>query len=409
MSPQIKLDWIKTRMLNRLATIALILLASAFSLPPLSATEYGDITAVAARTSDDYVRTKLADGSYPQETYAFGAGGVWGAPLHDDSIDKLKFVDVAHSIAGPLAEKNYLPAKDPKKTKLLIMVYWGMTAGSADDPILRYPSTMEGGLDLVPQRNRTDLQNAKLLGYDEDDIIGTDYGSGLLLTAANLKVKDLYEEIGDNRYFVVLLAYDFQLMWKEKKPKLLWETRFSIRQRGNDFDQTLAPMTEYASRYFGQDSHGLIRRRLPIENIKIDETKFIGFGPEDASSASDGGNAGRKLMAAVSSQGNLPQPLVQRMADYQREKDALQDALAAKMKNQPHGTDSRRAIDSFNTENAVQIARLKKEREALRTELAQLAVGPPSSAGVQDSMDSFLGELAAGLRNTVPPSTNRKP
>jgi len=38
---------------------------------------------------------------------------------------------------------------------------------------------------------------------------------------------------------VVLMAYDFQLLWKEKKHKLLWETRFSIRQRHNDFDRQL--------------------------------------------------------------------------------------------------------------------------------------------------------------------------
>ena len=384
---------------------AWLCLSAVLSFSSAMATDYGDITAVAARVSDDYVRTKLADGSYPQETYAFGPGGVWGSALHDDSIDKLKFTDVAHLVAGPLAKRNYLPAKDPAKTKLLIMVYWGMTAGSADDPILHY-STLDGLLAFNPQRDQADLRNAKVLGYNMDDLMSSYYERG----AASLKGKDMLEEIGGNRYFVVLMAYDFQLMWKEKKTKLLWETRYSIQQRGNDFDQTLASMTEYASRYFGQDSHGLVRRRLPIENIKINETQFIGFGSEANPAASDEAQAKRAPVPAQ--EGNrttLPQPIARRIADYQREKDALQDALALKIKNQPDGMDHRRAIDSFNLENSARIASLKQKREDIRTELAQLAVANSSAAGGDKSMDSFLGNLTAEMREIAAPSDTHKP
>jgi hypothetical protein len=34
---------------------------------------------------------------------------------------------VAQTIAVPLASQNYVPAKDPKSTRLMIMVYWGTT------------------------------------------------------------------------------------------------------------------------------------------------------------------------------------------------------------------------------------------------------------------------------------------
>ena len=114
-----------------------------------------------------------------------------------------------------------------------------------------------------------------MLGYDAEGIIGTDYGRGLRVTALHLKWDDLSEEIEENRYFVVLMAYDFQLMWKEKKHKLLWETRYSIRQRGNNFDQQLAAMTQSASNYFGLESHGLIRKPQRQESIKLDEIKIL--------------------------------------------------------------------------------------------------------------------------------------
>ncbi len=75
------------------------------------------------------------------------------------------------------------------------------------------------------------------------------------------------------------MAYDFQLLAKEKKHKLLWETRFSIRQRGSNFDEQLEAMTKYASKYFGQDSHGLQRKSMPFGTVRLDELKILGDVP----------------------------------------------------------------------------------------------------------------------------------
>jgi hypothetical protein len=111
--------------------------------------------------------------------------------------------------------------------------------------------------------------NARMLGYNASGMIGTDYGQWLAFTALHSRSQDLIDEIEDNRYFVVLMAYDFQVLLKEKKHKLLWETRYSIRQRGNAFDRQLAAMTEYASKYFGQDTHGLLRKPLPEGHVTL--------------------------------------------------------------------------------------------------------------------------------------------
>ncbi|HUJ44283.1 MAG TPA: hypothetical protein VLW52_11815 [Opitutaceae bacterium] len=249
-----------------------------------------EVTAVCSRVSDGYVRSKPRTGSFEPETYAFGEGGHLGGPMRDDTIDKLKFVDVARSIAGPLASQNYLPAKDPEKTKLLIMVYWGTTEGTADtvahsfyyqnlnDKFSR--GLWEMALTENNLRALADMQNARLLGYDSTGMIGTDYGRGLEMTALRFRVHDLIDEIEDNRYFVVLLAYDFQLLWKQKTHKLLWETRFSIRQRHHDFDKQMAAMELDASKYFGQDSHGLIRERLRDTNVTIGQPEVLQYEPE---------------------------------------------------------------------------------------------------------------------------------
>ncbi|HVU15926.1 MAG TPA: hypothetical protein VHD32_03330 [Candidatus Didemnitutus sp.] len=292
-----------------------LVLAAASGLRVFAGTDQDEITAVYSKTSDDYVRHKQADGTYEAEAYAFGEGGLWNTK-GDDTIDHLKFVDIAHTIAPPLAQQNYIPARDPKKTRLLIMVYWGRTAGTASgasstasyqnlaasqqitaptvtsdssghvtgiksgDPSKSAQSIDESALFPVLVENRIrdqlDYTNAGMLGYAD----AMNESRGMQSTALRFRREDLIDELEDDRYFVVLMAYDFPLLWKEKKHKLVWETRFSIRERRVDFSKQLAAMAESASKYFGQDSHGLVRKPAPIAHVDAGEIKVIGTEPE---------------------------------------------------------------------------------------------------------------------------------
>jgi hypothetical protein len=242
-----------------------------------------DITTVSGRTSKDYVRTRLASGSFAPETYAFGKGGNWAGAKVDASIDKLNFLNVARMIALPLANQNYLPSKDPKTMKLLIMVYWGTThspenSGLGGSQLVEWWQ-LGGDLEKdvavagAKMAKQIDRSNAAMLGYDSwwAETQGDNKG-----TALGNERQDLLTEIEEDRYFVVLMAYDFQLIWKEKKHKLLWETRFSIRQRHHDFDKDLPAMAQFASQYFGQDSDGLVHKAIPLGHVEIGEVKSLG-------------------------------------------------------------------------------------------------------------------------------------
>jgi hypothetical protein len=278
------------------------------------------ITAVSAKASPDYIRTRLPNGTYRTETYAFGEGGHYGGPMIDQSIDKLKFIDVARVISVPLAEQNFWPDRDPKKTSLLVMVYWGLTdvpppdsssfayanlsqiqnkiantegqasgggggkgyhpANSnkgASDWMLAELSSAVTVMNLVnQQRAQTDFLNASMLGYDSEGVIGTEYGLYVRGTPLGYRRDELVGEIEDHRYFVVLMAYDFQLMWKQRKHKLLWETRFSIRQNHNNFDRDLEAMARAASGYFGQNTGGLVRKPIPVGHVDIGAVESLG-------------------------------------------------------------------------------------------------------------------------------------
>ncbi len=318
-------------------------------LPTTRAADAGEIVAVAAKVAPGYARSTLPDGSFKAENYTFGEGGRWSSALRDLDFEKMHFLDVAQVIAQPLADQKYLPGRDPKKIKLLIMVYWGTTEGTGGaTSSLAYQNltSSNNGLggaratfDSVPtlkgvvgwgtrkvtwgsdwgtvktsnfgadanlnqdamaarineidaenafdsamtatamadrQRHRDNWQNAQMLGYDAL-LSGT---SNLEFTALHGRHEDLISELEDNRYFVVLMAYDFQELVKNQKHKLLWETRYSIRQRGNDFSEQLEAMSKYASKYFGQDSHGLLRKPLPEGRVTLGKLEVGAVVPD---------------------------------------------------------------------------------------------------------------------------------
>lgn len=286
---------------------------------PRSTIAKDELVAVSAYVSNGYKRTKLENGQFKQETYAFGEGGYTAGRTRDASIDAFNFNQVARVIAKQLADQNYVPAGAPEETDLLIMVYWGSTAtwgtgtnsavtqnwrqaqgslialkqqqmrqrmtgqeiaraGPPMDPGTRAHLTgeVESGLIMMNMENQLrDRQNertARLLGYQEE-LASTD---GLKQVAGLGPYRgDLLSEIEDDRYFVVLVACDFQTALKQKQIKPLWWTRYNLRVRGNRFNEALEQMTRFASRYFGQNSKGLIRNRIPIGKVEIGEPTTI--------------------------------------------------------------------------------------------------------------------------------------
>ena len=310
---------------------ACLLLCCAAIVPAVANAE--DVTAISSRTTDDYVRVKLPDGSIQLETYAFGEGG-HSSSVSDASIDGLRFIDVARAIAGPLAKQRYIPTRDAKTTKLLVLVYWGRTSapGRPDQSVATQESqsaaatlgdikssnaakissedgkldvgggmpcgkfepnisvmqavdeigasnALNGAMATVSAENRSrdhvTAHNAALLGYDSL------WASTAALKGTPLEYRrqDLINELEESRYYVVLMAYDFQMLWKEKKHKLLWETRVSIRQRQHDFDRELVAMAQHASKFFGRDSNGVVREAIPEGRVDIGDVKVVEAGP----------------------------------------------------------------------------------------------------------------------------------
>ena len=289
------------------------------------------VTVVSSKADCHYVRTRLSDGSFSPEYYAFADGGRWTGTVRDRSLDNLPFMNVALAIAGPLKERNYMPTRDPKATNLLLVVYYGRTrtpehmndavesvtaqnlqnasaklsdaknlndhqifndsaaqySGSPMMPCVKLSTASQPDITMAENevsgalataaaadrsRDQVNSRNASLLGYDA----WWDSMDGLKGTPLEHRRQDMIDELEHDRYFVILMAYDFQAMWKQKKHNLLWETRFSVQQRGVEFDKQLMTMAKSASQYFGQDTRGLVRKDIPVGHVEIGDVQSLG-------------------------------------------------------------------------------------------------------------------------------------
>jgi hypothetical protein len=280
-----------------------------------------EVVAISSKTAKDYVRKKLPDGTFQPETYAFGKGDNLGGARVDPTIDKVDFMDIARTIAVPLAQKKYLPTQDPKTTNELIMVYWGTTlapefatesnthmemqqanqkeweadqlkkqaAAAANSPNARsakmiaesYAASVDDQLLAATigvqaenqEREDRDLKTATLLGYDSWWVkVNASMDGGPM----GRSKADMRSELEEDRYFVVLSAFDYQALVKQKKQKFLWEVRFSIREHGNDFEKRLPSMAAVAADYFGRDSLGLHHVDVPDGKVLIGPVESLG-------------------------------------------------------------------------------------------------------------------------------------
>ena len=302
-----------------------------------AAEEDSVLTAVFAKTDKGYHRQKGPDGRWVREYYAMTNGGPAEGTIQDNTQDKIKFASLASVLAEHLARQGYFPATDPAKVDLLVVVNWGRTTpfndltyrsgtdnvlaamntltnmGPATPPAIVSPTdaasapeaevNLTGSAEdmqrqaaqsqleaaLITQgmftraRNEDNAKNARLLGYmgdiNESDGIQRFAGGGD-------RYADLVADIEEARYYVIVSAFDFKKTVREKKPKLQWVTRMSMRAPGNSFADKAAAMVAYAAARFGQDTDGLERKNIQNFKVNLEDTKFLGVAEKAPAPAS---------------------------------------------------------------------------------------------------------------------------
>ena len=249
----------------------------------------GEFVVVSATAAPGYKRTKGSEGIMA-ESYVFSPGIHFGGALRNRTLEHLPFLTVVQMLAPSLARQKYFPAKDPAQANLAIVVHWGATqvydnpnpqadiealntelaayksaiqeSGAASSGAVNgVLSTMEGA---TSQQERYLRANAELLGYQR-----TLSKEGKRMFSSEDEIT-LRSELIEERYFVVLMAYDYQLMKKEKTPRLLWVTRMSIRSPGNNFAESVPGMARVAADFFGQQRDEITRIETKLREGKVD-------------------------------------------------------------------------------------------------------------------------------------------
>ena len=125
--------------------------------------------------------------------------------------------------------------------------------------------------DALEQQSQI-ASSSHLLGYDaslqrEGRMDWARAGGMSALEATHLS------ELLDERYFVILQAYDYQQIRREDgnrggphtaQPKPVWSVRMNIRSAGNNFNAALPAMAEAASGYFGKQVDDLVTTQVSV-------------------------------------------------------------------------------------------------------------------------------------------------
>jgi hypothetical protein len=258
--------------------------------------------AASATAGSDYQRPRDAAGALRPETYVFAEGQFLGGGTVDRGLEQTTFTQITRTLAVNLARQNYLPAPDLNSAQLVIMVHWGMTMVSEDpmkdinlqraqealatfsaeqeanglaDPTALNSATSAMGMARQGVQDAVN-RNAVLLGFARS--LERERQQMMTSTAEITMSNELNEE----RYFVILMAYDNQTRLKERKSRLMWVTRLSVRSPGNNFAEALPALAQVGAEVFGRQVDGLVRVKAPLGRgtVTIGELEVLGQAAE---------------------------------------------------------------------------------------------------------------------------------
>jgi hypothetical protein len=244
-------------------TLALLLVGFAL----LADLSYGQVkkarVLVDSYADKGYLENKETDDGLLSETYHFVEGKFVGGYIRDKSLREVPFMEIAENLAVELKKRNYYPARSKEEGDLLIVVNRGVTQIQAGFEELFPTDDEEDGPDSEGDEEYTDetpgahldesgytyreQDNAKLIGFDR------------ALRRRDLGIQEsieLQEMLKEERYFLILSAFDLKTLRKTGEKRLVWSTRFSMDAVKVGFDDAHFALSRAASGYFGTNLDG---------------------------------------------------------------------------------------------------------------------------------------------------------
>jgi len=272
-------------------TVGLLLLTT-----PLQSANRVMIKAIA---TESFLKERALNPQKKIQTYQFMEGSYFGGNSRNKGMEKISFMDVVTDMAVHLQKQGFYPISEKGQGDLLIVVHYGVTdeeesyedlmgitslsdlgftaevanaeAGTALDPgtlnaLGNFAANLNSSQALAEHNDKGSYFKAKLLGMEE-----------AYSTRGSQREKDeLLTLLKEERYFVVLMAFDYESV-RKGKPRLAWSTRYSIRAAGQNFETAIASMNLVASDYFGKNLPKLTRKRADDDSsVEIGEIEVLG-------------------------------------------------------------------------------------------------------------------------------------
>ncbi len=252
---------------------------------PLSAETLVVVSSTATR---EYVDSRQVDGKRRRQTYVFMAGRYLAGSTRDRSLENASFRTIAENLAMDLRRQDYLPAPSLREANLLLVVHWGVTFGRNRDAVaLSLGAENLANIGRESENARENLKEAVASGdvdaasqargqldnlandarFEQEALVhdqlapGEDSGALLGLSAdlrkddeslfAYERRKAMFEMTREERYFLIVMAYDVPTLLSTGKLKRVWTLRGSISTAGINFPQALDRICNISGQYFG--------------------------------------------------------------------------------------------------------------------------------------------------------------
>jgi hypothetical protein len=206
-----------------------------------------------------------------------------GGPA-DATLDAVPFDTLSRKVAVALSRRGYAMARTPDQADLLILVHRGRTNPRGVTEHSGSP------LDIATSSSAMNRNGGLVTAAGNQPIVGFSGGGGEVVTTdGNLKViaaglgwlprlermeyelgnvatdgryDQLVEELSQERYYIVLEAFDFATWRETKEFKREWETRLSFLAERQSFAARYAAMIKATSELLARDTPEALDRRF---------------------------------------------------------------------------------------------------------------------------------------------------
>ncbi len=276
------------------------ILISFISIAPLCLhLEAANRVALKTQASEEFIKGKAEDPTKKIQTYQFMKGNFHMGFTRDPSMKEVTFEGILYDLAMNLRKQGFYMHRDRSEGDLLIVVHSGVTDVEISyEEFMGYTSEEDMGLtdeilnagaggeaidfatiDAMNQLNfnlsssgttgsanrQSQAYKAQLLGLERA------YSDKI----SNQEAYDLRSMLDEERYFIVLMAYDYPA-FKKGEAKLMWSTRYSIRTLGQTFAEAIKDMNVVASDYFGKNLAGITQKRATDDSrVEIGEIEVL--------------------------------------------------------------------------------------------------------------------------------------